>query len=118
MVRLKADPHDSQAQLQFERLLNEGDRYTMAEMRNNHNTRSFQMNLNYPSHRWIHPFLRGCVFARQGQEARAREEFAVTAIEAEKYLARWKESGLALTGQAQLAIVIASQARLHLGAKP
>ena len=86
----------------------------MTEMRYHHSTKTHIMNHYYPSHRWIHPFLRGCLLSRHAQEIQAREEFALAAIEAERFLTKQGESGLNLGKKTQVVSVVASQARLRL----
>jgi hypothetical protein len=52
-----------------------GDEQTMDSMRYFHNTGKAMMDHNYRSHRWIHPFLRGCRLVQEGDLIGAQSEF-------------------------------------------
>ncbi len=73
--RLIQNPADAAGRTLLPDLLRVADDETMSEMRAHHGTGETQMLHNYPSHRWIHPFLRGCRLVREGDFRRAEAEF-------------------------------------------
>lgn len=112
LERLRNHPTDVEARAQFFLHLQETDKQTMESMRYHHSTKAPKMLHYYPSHRYVHPFLRGCLFAQQAEEDRAREEFAGALMAAELHVSKENEanSGFPIV----LASVIAEQARYRL----
>ena len=87
-ARLQKAPGDGEALRGLVLEMIEGDAEVMASMRRHHGTSDLMMLHYYPSHRWAHPFIRGCVLAQQGREEAAREEFWSALAEASDYVIR------------------------------
>ena len=77
--RLRQAPEDVDALRGLALHLIECDAGVMATMREFHGVGEAMMRHNYPSHLWIHPFVRGCLLFQQGREEAAREEFRTAA---------------------------------------
>ena len=75
MADLIQNPLDTQARSLLPGLMERGDEQTMDSMRYFHNTGKAMMDHNYPSHRWIHPFLRGCRRIQEDDLIGAEREF-------------------------------------------
>ena len=98
---LLTDPENPRAREIFPVLLQQADDRTMATMKESHNTGDAMMRHNYPSHLWIHPFLKGCHWLKEGDRKAADGEFEAA-------------RAAALGDTSRLATVVAQQARLHL----
>jgi hypothetical protein len=96
------DPWNLEARAALPFLLRAVDDREMAEMRAYHGTSTARLRHLYPTHAWIHPFLRGC---------RQQESGLLTAAEPEFWEAL--EAARADLSSA-LAIVVAAEAGLRL----
>ena len=103
------DPRNERARALFPLLVRAADDETMDVMRTFHGTGETMMNHNYPSHRWIHPFLRGCRLAEEGERDIAQAQFTLARIEVVAYL----ERGISGGGGFPLAILEESRLRLE-----
>ncbi len=115
-VRLQEVPEDGEALRALVIQMIESDAEVMASMRRHHGTGDRVMRHYYPSHRWAHPFIRGCILAQQGREEGAREEFWSALAEASEYVTTRACFG---DGELlQVAEVVVQQSRRFLAAAP
>jgi len=108
------DPKQDHARALFPLLLRAGDEETMNTMRAHHGTGKTMMDHNYPSHRWIHPFLRGWRFAENGDLASAEVEFEAASAAALTHQQFSVASASAGDWSLSLAAVIVQESRLRL----
>lgn len=105
------DPKEDRARSLFPLLLRASDDETMAEMRAHHGTSELQMLGNYPSHQWIHPFLRGNRYMQEGDLFHAESEFQAARAAALKERAYPGTPDKAQEWRLRFACVIAEESR-------
>ncbi len=111
--QLKANPLDRHARSRLFLQVLMSDAQVMGSMRYFHGTGKAAMRHYYPTHHFIHPFLRACLFAQQGREDDARNEFASAVAAATEYLS-WVKDTTAPAASSDLAEVVREESRLRL----